>query len=62
MKKKMEEEQLQEVQTSKNDVGLIRTDASEENRFLVYRIRPLCHHAYWSGLLLVKRKIEEKQL
>ena len=28
------------------DVGLIRTDASEENRFLVYRIRPLCHCAF----------------
>lgn len=27
------------------DAGLIRTDASEENRFLVYRIRPLCHCA-----------------
>ena len=27
------------------DVCLIWTDASEENRFLVYRIRPLCQHA-----------------
>lgn len=34
------------------DAGLIRTDASEENRFLVYRIRPLCHCAF---LLDVKR-------
>jgi hypothetical protein len=27
------------------DIGLIRTDASEENRFLVYRVRPLRHNA-----------------
>ena len=27
------------------DVGLIRTDAPEGTRFLVLRIRPLCHHA-----------------
>ena len=32
-----------------NDAGLIRTDASEENRFLVYRIRPLCHCALRNG-------------
>ena len=29
------------------DVGLIRTDAPEGTRFLVLRIRPLCHHAEW---------------
>ena len=29
----------------KNDVGLIRTDAPEGTRFLVLRIRPLCHNA-----------------
>ena len=28
------------------DVGLIRTDAPEGTRFLVLRIRPLCHHAF----------------
>ena len=27
------------------DVGLIRTDAPKGTRFLVLRIRPLCHHA-----------------
>ncbi|RSL65356.1 hypothetical protein CEP51_013004 [Fusarium floridanum] len=36
-----------QTQEGSIDVGLIRTDASEENRFLVYRIRPLCHHALW---------------
>ena len=28
------------------DVGLIRTDAPEGTRFLVLRIRPLCHNAF----------------
>ena len=31
------------------DAGLIRTDASEENRFLVYRVRPLRHRALSDG-------------
>jgi hypothetical protein len=31
----------------KLDLGLIRTDAPEGTRFLVLRIRPLCHQAYW---------------
>ena len=37
------------------DVGLIRTDAPEGTRFLVLRIRPLCHHAPMSkfGTILV---------
>ena len=42
----------QQARRAKNehiDAGLIRTDASEENRcpeyLLVYRIRPLCHRA-----------------
>lgn len=35
------------------DAGLIRTDASEENRFLVYRIRPLCHCALADWIVIV---------
>jgi hypothetical protein len=37
---------LEESDFCQVDVGLIRTDASEENRFLVYRVRPLRHHAF----------------
>ena len=43
----------EEMETKNNilDVGLIRTDAPEGTRFLVLRIRPLCHHALviWGG-------------
>ena len=33
------------IHKKKSDVGLIRTAAPEGTRFLVLRIRPLCHHA-----------------